>query len=306
MNPILSVVIVAYKSKEYISECLRSVYEAARGFSAEVIVVDNTPVKGLADYVHSEFPQVSVIENKMNTGFARGSNQGVRMASGRYLCLLNPDTRLHPGSLETLIGFLKQHPEDCVAGPRTIDVRGETVPSCRSLPHIVNALKYPISFLMQGRKLRKPRKYLLDIWAQNQSVDLSPYGGYVTGACLVTPLAFFRRMGMLDEQYFLYAEDADFGFRIAREGHPAYLVSEALVVHSTGLSAEKNPLSRIHAVESYLLYAGKNLSFLHRTVFRLCFLFFILTCGVQSFLKREKNSAPVLSESLKRFVSTRR
>ncbi len=273
--------------------------------SFEVIVVDNTPGEGLADYLHSEFPEVSVIENESNTGFARGTNQGARIASGRYVCLLNPDTRVHPRSLETLVRFLMQQPEDCIAGPRTVDDRGETVPSCRSLPHVGNALKYPIALLLQGRKLRKPRRYLLDIWAQNESVDLTPYKGYVTGACLVTPLAFFRNMGMLDEQFFLYAEDADFGFRIARAGYHAYLISDALVVHSSGLSAWKNPRSRIHAVESYLHYVDKNLSFLHRMLFKLCFLFFILGCGVQAWLKREKNPAPVLSESLKCFLSPR-
>ena len=203
--PDLSVVIVTYKSKEYLPRCLRSIYEATQGISFEIIVVDNGSRDNLADTLRAEFPEVKMVGNENNEGFARGVNQGAGMASGRYLAILNPDTRLYPETFRVLLSFLEKYPSDCMVGAHTVDEMGRTIPSCRSLPHVGNILKYPLSLFLRGRRLRTPRRFLLDLWDQNETIDLIEYDGYMTAACLVTRLNFFKKIGMFDERYFLYS-----------------------------------------------------------------------------------------------------
>ncbi len=297
----LSIVIVTYKSSEYLSRCIRSVYQAAQGFSFEIIVVDNDSRDHLADLVRAEFPEVKVIENKKNEGFARGVNQGVSLSSGRYLTILNPDTQLHPGTLKVLLTFLEKHPSDCIVGAHTLDEWGRSTPSCRSLPHIGNILKYPISLLLRGRRLRTPRRFLLDIWDQNETIDLIEYKGYVTGACFATRLNFFRKIGGFNERYFLYCEDADLGFRIAQAGHRAFLVSEASMTHFAGSSACQNPLTGHYFVEAYLHYIHQHFTFFHRGVYKTCLFFLVLVWTLRAWLSRDQVRVKILLESLKRF-----
>lgn len=235
----LSVIIVTYKSKEYISQCIRSILEATQGLSSEIIIVNNSFSDGLCDFLHAKFPEVRVIENKKNEGFAWGVNQGARLASGRYLNILNPDTQLNPDTLKVLLCYLEKHPSDCIVGARTIDEKGKSIPSCRSLPHIGNIIKYPISLLLRGRGLKNPKRYLLDLWEQNETIDVTKYNGYITGACILTRLDIFKKMGMFDERYFLYCEDIDFGFRMKQAGYHAFFVSEASVIHLAGRSASR-------------------------------------------------------------------
>jgi len=302
--PDLSLVIVTFKSKEYLPRCIRSIYQATQGISFETIVVDNASGDNLTDLVRAEFPEVIVIENKKNEGFARGVNQGVGMASGRYLTLLNPDTQLHPDTLKILLNFLENYPSDCVVGAHTVDEMGRSIPSCRSLPHIGNILKYPISLLLRGGRLKIPRRFLLDIWDQNETIDLIRYDGYVTGSCFTTQLDFFKKMGMFDERYFLYSEDADFGFRIAQAGYHAFLISEASMIHFSGRSAYQNPLSRLYFVEAYLQYIHKNFTFLHGAVYKTFLFFLVVGWTLAAWLRRDKIQVKILLQGLKCFDPT--
>ncbi len=298
----LSVVIVTYKSGEYIRQCLRSVNEAADGVSSEVIVVDNGSENGSFDFIHREFPWVSLLRNEKNEGFAQAVNKGTAMAAGRYLVILNPDTRLYPDSLKVLLGFLEKHPTASVVSPRAVDASGGSIPICRSLPHIGNILRYPVTMLLGGKRLKKPRRFFLDIWEQDQTIDLPRYNGYLTGACLVTRLDYFKNMGMFDGQYFLYGEDADFGFRIRRRGHHAYLVSDATVIHYVGRSACFNPRARIHAAESYLRYIRKNFTFLHGLAYKISFFTLALLWAAGARVGMQRTERTITREILKCFV----
>jgi len=104
----LSVIIVTYKSKEYISRCIQSIREATQGLTVEIIIVENASGDGAADIIHIKFPEVIVIENDKNEGFARGVNRGVSIASGRYINILNPDTQLYPDTLKILLDFMEK------------------------------------------------------------------------------------------------------------------------------------------------------------------------------------------------------
>jgi GT2 family glycosyltransferase len=298
----ISIIIVTYKSKEYIGRCLESVRESAKGLTIEIIVVDNASGDGLGEFLHAKFPEVILIENEKNEGFARGVNRGAKLATGHYLYILNPDTQLNPDTMKIMLDFMEKHPMCCLVGARTVDETGRNIPNCRSLPHIANLIKYPTSFLLQRRELKKPRRYLLDIWEQNETIDVTKCNGYITGASILTRLDFFKEMGMFDEQYFLSSEDCDFGLRITRSGFHAFLVTEASLVHFEGRSASKNPRSRLYTVDAYVRYIRKNFTFLHGVAYKTCFFLLVLSGAVERFLRLKGSEIPILLQTLMCFV----
>ena len=302
--PDLSVVIVTYKSKEHLPRCLRSIYAATQGISHEVIIVDNGSRDDLVHYLRAEFPDVKMVENEKNEGFARGVNQGVSLASGRYLAILNPDTQLCPETFRVLLSFLEKVPPDYVVGAHTVDEMGRTIPSCRSLPHVGNILKYPLSLFLRGRRLRTPRRFLLDLWDQSKTIDMIEYDGYITAACLVTRLNFFKQIGMFDERYFLYSEDADLGLRMAQGRHHAFLISDAVITHFAGSSADQNPLARLYFVEASLNYVNKHFGFFHRAIYKVCFFLIVLVWTLRAWLNQDQIQVKNLLESLRRFKPT--
>jgi hypothetical protein len=298
----LSIVIVTYHSEDYIRGCLQTVQEAARGLSFEIILVENASGDGTLRLVHAEFPDVVVIENKKNEGYARGVNQGANIAAGQYLLILNSDTELNPNTLKILLNFLKNQTTDCIVGAHTVDGTGGSIPSCRSLPHIGNLTRYLVAPLLNGTRLQNPRRRLLDIWEQHETVDVTKYDGYIAGACILTRLDFFKRMGMFDDRYFLYYEDADLGLRIKQAGHHAFLVAEASLVHYAGRSAAHCPQNRLFAAESCLRYLHKNLTFHHRMFFQPSLFVLLLSWTVRAWLKGDQTEKKVLLESLERFI----
>lgn len=298
----LSTIIVTYKSKEHISQCVRSLLEATKGLSSEIIIVNNSPGDGLGEFLQGQFPEVRVIENKKNEGFARGVNQGARIASGRYLNILNPDTVLYPDTLKIMLNFIENNPECCLVGARTLDGSGECTPSCRSLPHIRNIIKYPLLLFLRGRRLSNPKRYLLDIWEQNNTIDVTKYNGYLIGACIITRLDFFKKMGMFDERYFLYCEDIDFGFRLMRGGYQAFFVSEASVIHLGGHSSSQNPMSNLFFVNAYIHCIHNHFTLFHGTIYKACFFLFVLSRGIKRILKTGWKEVPILLQTLRCFV----
>jgi hypothetical protein len=303
VHPIdVSIVIVTFKSKEYIMPCLESVRESAQRLRAEIIIVDNASGDGIGEFLHAKFPEVILIENERNEGFARGINRGAKMASGRYLYILNPDTQVYPDTMEIMLSFVERHPMCCLVGARTVDETGASIPNCRSLPHIVNLIKYPIWFLFQHKRLKKPRRYLLDLWEQNETIDVTQYNGYITGASLLTRLDFFKEMGMFDEQYFLSSEDCDFGLRITRSGFHAFFVAEASLVHFEGLSVSKNPRSRLYAIDAYVRYIRKNFNFLHGMAYETCFFALVLGWTAEAVVKLKWEETMILLLVFKYFM----
>jgi GT2 family glycosyltransferase len=131
----LSVIIVNYNVKYFLEQCLHSVYNSAKNFEVEIFVVDNNSVDGSCQMVREKFPEVRLIENKSNYGFARANNQAIKIARGRYILLLNPDTVVEEKTFEKCIGFMENHADAGSMGVKMIDGKGKFLPeSKRSLP----------------------------------------------------------------------------------------------------------------------------------------------------------------------------
>lgn len=302
LPPIVSAVIVTYKSRDYIKTCIRSFEEAAWGIQHEIIVVDNASGDGLMDFVRGEFPHVLCLENDTNEGFARAVNRGAKHANGEYIIILNPDTFLHRNALKTLIMFIEGQTRPCVVGPRTIDETAHVAFSCRSLPHLGNIMKYIIVFFRKGKAVKNPRKYLLDLWRPNRTIDLARYDGYLQGSCLLMRLDFFRSVGMFDEQYFLYAEDADFGLRVKQAGFSSFFVNEAEVLHVGKHIASKESKTTKYFIQTYNQYIRKNLGPAHGLALKIALFVLAINWLVMAWFRRDKEKQMVIREALGSFL----
>jgi len=184
--------------------------------------------------VRAQFPWVTPIENTENVGFARANNQALQQATGRYVVLLNSDTVVRPGALQTLVDFMDAHPEAGACGPRLLNGDGSLQPSC-----------HPI--LTPGREFW--RLLFLDKLWPRATYPQRRWDGQtprpvevIKGACLMLRREALDQVGLLDEQYFMYTEEMDLCARLLQTGWCNYWVPQAEVVHygeaSTRQSAE--------------------------------------------------------------------
>ncbi|MBT2498943.1 glycosyltransferase family 2 protein [Agromyces sp. ISL-38] len=233
--PDLSVVVVNYNTREATSACLRSVLEAAPSVDLELIVVDNGSVDGSVPAFRKCFPEVDTIEAGENLGFARGVNLGVRAATGTWVLLLNPDTITLPGSLQALLRFAADHPEYGVFGGRTLRPDGTVDPSsCWGAPSLWSLTMFAtmLSTVFKRSPIFDPES--LGAW-QRDSVREVPI---VTGCLLLISRSEWDRLGGMDEDYFLYGEDAEFSMRAGRAGLRRVVVPDAVIVHDVGGSSD--------------------------------------------------------------------
>ncbi len=233
MDPDLSVIIVAYRCRDDLARCLESVRTGAASLSAEVIVVENASGDGTAEMVRERFPEVHLIANRENRGFAAACNQGLAVASGRHVLFLNPDTRPAEGSLPTLVETLDRHPDVGACGPQLRGTDGAIQPSVRTDPTLA-ALLHQFTPLRLLRLLAPAyRRYKRRDMDFRSPADVDT----VMGAALCVPRRVLDEVGPMDERYFVYHEEADLCLRIRRAGYRVRFEPAARVVHVGGVSA---------------------------------------------------------------------
>lgn len=227
----ISVVIVNLNTKALLISCLSSVCRELERTEAEVFVVDNGSIDGSEEAVRMGFPQVSLIANRRNVGYAKANNQAIKLSQGRYVLLLNPDTRVKEGALEPLLRFMKGCPEAGGAGAQLLNGDGSKQNSIATFPSLSTELlnKSLLRRLFPDRFPGKERNY-----AEPIEVDS------VIGACMMVRREAIEQVGMLDEDYFLFLEETDWCFRMRKAGWKVYHVPEAEVIHFQGKSAEQN------------------------------------------------------------------
>lgn len=232
-QPIVSLVVVSWNTRDLLRSCLESVLAETRVLPgpAEVVVVDNASGDGSAEMVLHAFPSVSLIANTSNNGFAAGTNQGVAASNGRYLLLLNPDTTLTPGSLSALVSFLDSNPGAAAVGPRLVGRHGEAQVSCFPLPTLsrelwrlfhLDGVRARASYSPERLQARTP-----------QAVES------IQGACLLVRREALDDAGLLDEQFFVYTEEIDLCRRFTDRGWLIYWIPGAVVVHYGGASTSQ-------------------------------------------------------------------
>lgn len=240
--PDLSVLVITYNSAADIATCLRAV-KGTLTVRHEVIVIDNASLDGTADLVRREHPDVTVVDMGTNAGFARGNNRAIAEAAGRHLLLLNPDTEVRAGALDTLVAFLDADTTAGVAAPRLLNSDGTDQGTARAFPSPAAGLfgrRSPLTRLWPSN--RWSRRFLVGTWHDGDGpfeVD------WVSGACLMLPASVARRVGGLDEGFFMHFEDTDLCHRIKDAGLRVWCVPDAEVVHHEGGSRRGWPPAQL-------------------------------------------------------------
>ena len=234
----LSIVIVSYNVKYFIEQCLRSVQCAVDGIDAEVIVVDNASSDGSNEYIPPRFPNVKWIACKDNGGFSHGNNVGFSHAKGEYLLMLNPDTIVTREAILRSIEFMDAHPDSGAVGVKMINKDGTFAMESR------RGIVTPWVALCKATGLcrRYPKSRLFGHYYMSylNTEEVNPIE-MVSGAFMMLRGDTLKRIGTLDEQFFMYWEDSDLSYRILKSGEKNYYLPYT-IFHYKGESSVKSLL----------------------------------------------------------------
>jgi O-antigen biosynthesis protein len=254
----LSVIIVNYNVKHFLEQCLHSVYKAAKGIETEIFVVDNNSVDGSAQLIREKFPDLHFIENRENVGFSRANNQAIRMAKGEYILLLNPDTVVEEDTFSKVTGFMDNHPEAGGLGVKMIDGKGTFLPeSKRGLPTPWVAFYKMFGLSKLFPNSRKFGKYHLSYLNPNEIHEIE----ILAGAFMLLRKKALDKVGLLDEDFFMYGEDIDLSYRIILGGFKNYYFPETTIIHYKGESTKKGSLNYVKVFyNAMIIFARKHFS----------------------------------------------
>lgn len=236
MNPstTLSIIIVNWNTRDLLAQCLASVEQNVQSLpqvEVETVVVDNGSTDGSPVMVKSRFPQVTLLENRQNVGFAQANNQALKQCTGQYLLLLNSDTELLDGALAALVTFADEHPGAGVVGPLLLNGDGSLQPSAQ--PMLTPGREFwRLSFLDW---IMRQATYDMKRWNRNEARPVE----VLKGACLLLRREALDQVGLLDEAYFMYTEEVDLCYRLAVAGWELWWVPQARVIHYGAASSKQ-------------------------------------------------------------------
>lgn len=229
-SPLVSVVIVNWNTRDLLRGCLASLPWDSDRVSLDVIVVDNGSDDGSAQMVEAQFPQVRLIRNEENLGFVRANNQGLCAAEADFMLMLNSDTEVRPGAIERLVEVLASDPRIGAAGSRLLNPDGSPQFFGGSFPTVGYLL---VPAIIQHRRDIETARRVLANDDPIQEVD------WLSGAAVMTRRDVLEAVGPLDERYFMWFDDHDWGRKLQRAGYRRVMVADARVIHLNRRSAEK-------------------------------------------------------------------
>ncbi len=237
----VSAVIVNWNTKDLTSQCIKSILQGQDRYRTEIILVDNASTDGSAEYFEKEFPEIRLIRNSQNLGFAKANNQGIMASSGRYICLLNSDVVILENCLEKLCDFLSDNPKVGLVGPKLLNADGTIQHSVAGLPTPWNTLCRALALDSIFPKIELFGDYLMKYReiSETQPVDV------IYGAMWVTTRQALGQVGLLDEQFFIFGEDLDWCKRFHDAGRNIVYLPLAQAIHHGGASSSKAP-TRFH------------------------------------------------------------
>jgi len=250
----VSVIIVSWNTREYLHNCLTSIYDETDGVLFEVIIVDNASHDGSANMVRTEFPQVVLIKNGENRGFAAANNQGMKVAQGRYLLLLNPDTLVRDGAVQKSVAFADENASCAVVGIRNEFVDGSLQRNCFCFASVFNLLVSAIGLheAFPGSHFWGRERLTWWDYGSTRNVDC------VAGCYMLVRRTAVNLVGAMDETYFMYGEEMDWCWRFHHNGWTVLYYPGARVVHYGGAASSQNAAAmRIAHRKSLLRFIEK-------------------------------------------------
>jgi N-acetylglucosaminyl-diphospho-decaprenol L-rhamnosyltransferase len=254
----ISVIFVSYNTAQMSLQALADLFASKGGFDLQVIVVDNASKDNSVELIKNAYPNITLIENKVNVGFGRANNQAIEIADGNYILLLNTDAFVKPDTLLKTIEYMNTHPECGLLGARLLGRDQEQQPSCRYFPTPLNLFAGRV-----GLNRVIPSIQLVD--DPNWDPDLTAKCDWVPGCYYLLRKKVVEEVGVFDPLYFLYSEEVDHCFAIKKAGWEVVYFADAPVVHIGGESAKSvSEISTVSRqvphlqIESELLYFRKN------------------------------------------------
>lgn len=224
----LSVVILNYNVKYFLELCLKSVEEALVSINAEIIVVDNDSSDGSCEMVRQKFPSVTLISNHSNVGFAKANNQGVKVAKGEFVCILNPDTVVAEDTFVKLLEFANSKSNLGAVGCKLIDGSGAFLPeSKRNIPVVKVAMQ---------KLFGNANMYYANHLSENNIGEIE----VLVGAFMLMRRDVYHQVEGFDEDYFMYGEDIDLSYKLLQKGFQNYYYGETTCIHYKGESTTKD------------------------------------------------------------------
>jgi GT2 family glycosyltransferase len=223
----LSIVIVSYNTKDLLRECLWAVYRTVRDLSFQVFVVDNASEDGSPDMVCAEFADVRVIANEENLGFAKANNQALRIAQGEFLLLLNSDAFLMDGTVRQLVNMMRQNVKVAVATPRILNPDGSLQGTGGSFPSVRVALVR----LFRLPRILSPATLQRIFPVRSRSDRETRVVDTTLGCCLMLRKTACEKIGLLNENFFMYGVGMEWSWRARKNGYVTLYVAEAAVTH---------------------------------------------------------------------------
>lgn len=254
----LSIIIVSYNVRYFLEQCLHSVNKAGEGLETEIFVVDNASVDGSVTMLQEKFPEVKLIANKQNVGFAKANNQAILQSKGQYVLLLNPDTVVEADTLRKVVAFMDEHPDAGGLGVKMVDGKGRFLPeSKRGLPTPEVAF-YKVSGLSAlFPKSKLFGRYHLG-YLDNEKVHKVDV---LAGAFMLLSRVALARTGLLDEAFFMYGEDIDLSYRLTKAGYNNYYYPDTRIIHYKGESTRKGSLNYVYVFyNAMIIFARKHFS----------------------------------------------
>ncbi len=246
----LSVIIVNWNTKDLLCQCIDSLTQTLKKIDTEVFVVDNGSIDESVAVVRQKFPEVRLIENPDNMGFARANNQAISLSSGEYLLLLNPDTQVKDETVLKMLSFMDAHAKAGLVGAQLLNADGSKQNSIANFPSLATELlnKSLLRWLF-------PEKFPGKEWDYFGPIEVDS----VIGACMLVRRETVEQVGLLDEEYFLFLEETDWCYRMKKAGWKIYHIPQAEILHFQGKSAEaEKGKARIEYYRSRYHYFRKN------------------------------------------------
>ena len=233
--PQLSIVIVSFNTRADLERCLESLTTNPPAVPHDIVVVDNASRDGSPEAVRARWPAIRVLVQSRNLGFAAANNIGIRATTGELVLLLNSDTLVPRGALDTLVTRLRERTEASVAGPRLVDAAGHVELSFGPMISPVAELRQKLVMLLHQRRFGPVSKRVERATSTERFVD------WVSGAALLVLRRDAEAVGLLDERYFLYTEDVDFCAAIRARGRRVLFTPAATITHLRGRSRATAP-----------------------------------------------------------------
>lgn len=234
----VSIIILSWNTRQMLGQCIESIYKSINNITYEIIVVDNASSDGSTEFIEKKFPQVRLIKNKENLGFAKANNIGIRVSICRYVSLINSDVIVQDGCIEKLVEFMDKNPSAGLAGPRILNPNGSLQVSCRHFPSLWNNLCQVLGFNKLFPKSVFFSEPFMKYWSHDETRKIDA----LSGCFWMVRREALDEVGLLDEDFFFYGEDIDWCRRFHNAGWNVVFYPGAEAIHYHGASSSNAPV----------------------------------------------------------------